>query len=344
MLDARGSFSWNYLDICDPSGGTLVLIWGLGLPFLPGSRLGPRPATRPFVHIVQTVPGGPVGYVLHTVEAPGEAFDPTTGNGRLGKCSFRLEPRGSAFSVRADIDLPLPGGSGRLFGRVEAEGPAVGESAPLAEAGVLHAWRPLLVGGGGTAELRSQRGHSSTRGTSYCDMNVSCQALPDQGIEKWFWARVAFADSTFIVYAVVDDQGNLESFLLRQRGHTLARVAGTVSWGREAIGRFGLTYPDSLLVTTEDGERLLLRQVEALEDGPFYGRYFCRASSRERGDGAGIAEWVVPGLVDIPWQRPFLKMKVFGAEAPNSMWLPLFSGFHEAPWRRMVRSLRFPGT
>ena len=65
-----GGFAWWYLDLITPQGDGLVLIWALGLPFLPGyadsARRGSpqRPDGRPSINIVVYRDGKPDFYLL----------------------------------------------------------------------------------------------------------------------------------------------------------------------------------------------------------------------------------------------------------------------------------------
>jgi hypothetical protein len=72
-----------------------------------------------------------------------------------------------------------------------------------------------------------------------------------------------------------------------------------------------------------------------VDEGPFYLRFLVDAATRENQRGRGIAEQVAPEQVDRSWQRPFIRMRTHATAAPNSIWLPLFSGPREGRSRRL---------
>ena len=87
-----------------------------------------------------------------------------------------------------------------------------------------------------------------------------------------------------------------------------------------------------------------------VDDGPFYQRYMLSAErirseptarSAERVLGNGMAEYVEPDRIDVPWQRPFVAMKtqLVDSSRKNSILLPLFTGFKADRAARLARSL-----
>ena len=76
--------------------------------------------------------------------------------------------------------------------------------------------------------------------------------------------------------------------------------------------------------------------AKLVDDGPFYQRYWVKG---RRGDGAtghGFAEVVRPELVDLGWQRPFVRMRTHSLKGQNSLFLPLFNGPLDGGWRRLA--------
>lgn len=56
--------------------------------------------------------------------------------------------------------------------------------------------------------------------------------------------------------------------------------------------------------------------------------------------GFGIYEFVQPGRIDLPWQRPFVRMRTHRVGDENSALLPLFSGWEMGRERRWLNTFR----
>jgi hypothetical protein len=81
--------------------------------------------------------------------------------------------------------------------------------------------------------------------------------------------------------------------------------------------------------------------LDPVDNGPFYLRFPVAARCPRTGErGRGFAEIVKPGQVDIPWMRPFVRMRCHRLDGINSPLLPLFSGPRRGRLRRTLGNLR----
>ena len=200
------------------------------------------------------------------------------------------------------------------------------------------------------------RGRVVVDGAGYHDRNGGLAPLHDQGIAWWLWGRAAFADEERVVYALWPeardgasaDTGPCEAFgvVVDARGSRV--VPGlTVSLVRAPTNWLGMRRVDELVA--QDGDRVFLRAraVHVVDDGPFY----CRALwAADRGDDDGgrssarrtngVMETVDPHRIDVPWQRPFVRMRVTPpGPATPSPWHPLFAGYIDGRVGRLLRGL-----
>lgn len=329
-VQTQGGFLWWYADLQTPAGDGLVVIWSLGLPFLPGSREN-RPAfRRPAVSVAHYVGGKQQLYLLQDYQSHDADIAPLTGCARIGQSNYQFSTEGSEVVLEIDLDEPIPNSDERLRGRIHVRGPATGleptVEAPSLETDTPHIWAPKTVHAEGSATLTYDGKVHTLRGSAYVDSNVSSTPLPSQGIESWQWGRVTFPTYTVVYYEVTEVDGARQRYLHRQAcGQSLERLGGRLDFTDFERGFFGLSTPRSVIIGAP-GLSLLGQTVRLLEDGPFYTRGLVRATDSEGREGFGFCETVVPDKIDRPWQRPLVKMRTHQVGGSNSFFLPLFSG------------------
>ncbi|MBV9775071.1 MAG: hypothetical protein JO040_14050 [Gemmatimonadetes bacterium] len=344
LFRAPGGFAWWYADLVTPEGDGLVLIWSYGLPFLPGyadaARRGApqRPAERPGVNVVAYRRGRPVVYLLQEYPAAEPPTD-ASGTQRIGDCVFIRSVRDGRCTLHAELDCPLPGTSGRLTGTVRIEGVA---RAPDGGSTLdfPHLWTPLTGPAEGTASLRvGGREVFRASGRAYHDRNGGRIPLHALGIRCWMWGRFPFAGREVVYYLLCPEQGTEPEcigLVVHGDGRT-ERVDGlSAELGRERWTFGGLQRPEWIRLAVRGEPWLEVRHRTVADVGPFYLRLLSEGEMRgERATGWG--ELCVPGRVDLPRHRPFVRMRVHRVAGPNSPWLPLFTGPRQG---RLIRLLR----
>lgn len=342
-LHSVGGFVWWYLDLTDEQGSGLVLVWALGLPFLPGSRQGQRATRRPALHIAYYERGRQELYLLQQFPPDSASFT-HGGEGELGRSKFSVRVTDEQLTVVARLDLEVPRSHERLVGEVMAHGPSVllGDADTTAN----HVWTPRSITARGEASLRYGRESITMQGAAYFDSNLSRLPLQNQGIESWRWGRVSFPDVTLVYYDLMGEGETHTSTVFSQQTSSQPRpIADTPKFSRFRRGNFGLMGPRRVELVV-DGDRFEL-ELDLVEDGPFYHRYLVHgvrigepgSGHAGRCTGHGIAELVRPPLIDTPWQRPFVAMRTHYIMGHNSPLMPYFCGFKRDREERLARAL-----
>jgi hypothetical protein len=329
------------MDLLDPSGSGFVMVWSRGLPFLRGSRDTIRTQFRYSLHIATYAQGKCRQYLLQEFPQEAVELDERTGNARFGRSEFHVESTGSETKLQARLDIDLPERGDRWMGEVELRGPTVRFDGVHERRGNAHTWCPISVHAQGEVDLRSQKSRFSARGGAYFDSNSSATPLHEEAIPRWDWGRVQFPDRTLVYYLVGgESKPSPDSLLLEADGQ-----GSTLCWApdtrrsRRTFSKYGVRTPRQIELT-EKGYQI--RLVFPVDIGPFYERYLLEARGPRGETGLGIGEVVLPGRIDQPWMRPFVRMKTHHLTESNSMWLPLFSGVSDTPLVRLWRSLRRP--
>ncbi len=341
---APGGFAWWYLDVCDAEGNGLVLIPSWGLPFLPGRESAARRAEagaadlEPSINVALYRRGEPAAYLLQRINP--RLAQRGDGGWTLGGAWFRVQVDAGEVEVRAELDLPSPGG-GRVQGKVHARGAMARIAAAGSDHAAPHCWGPVMPGGRATVDLRWDGMPIDLEGEAYLDRNWSDRPLGALGIRRWTWARYAEAGQTRIAY-------HAESAVEGAPDVSLAVACG--SDGRTQVDHdakiiasssrrdpFGLLLPSALCVASDHfASRLAV--TSWVDRGPFYARGLCRSDD----GGHGFVEVVEPGRVDRAVHRPLVRMAVHDPTGANSIWLPLFAGPRESRWRRLLQSMGAP--
>ena len=343
VLDAPGGFAWWYADVITPEGDGLVLIWSYGLPFLPGyadsARRGypERPLSRPSVNIAVYRAGKEVAYLLQ--EYPETPFGATDAQ-VIGGCRFERQMDGGRCRLDVTLDCPVPGTRDRLMGTVRVEG-----AVPILDTGIglstgAHLWTPLAAPA--TASVSLDVGADPVvriAGRAYHDCNTGLHALHDLGIERWMWGRFPFADGERIYYLLWPSDGG--------EARCLGLTVGRDGSMREAPGltaelfgeqrtRFGLRHPGRIRLQ-DGGLWLDVHHRATVDSGPFYLRFQSEAVLPGGERVLGWGELCEPARVDLRRFRSLVRMRVHQTAAPNSLWLPLFSGPRQDRLARLIR-------
>lgn len=343
VMQKPGAFCWWYLDLVDEMGDGMVLVWSFGLPFLPGARLRPRPVDRPALSVAVYRGGRADFYLLQQLAGTDVAM--SEGWWQFGDSTIALTEHHGARRLVAKLDMPVPATRARLVGEVEAHGQGCRLSRTTC-GDSRHGWSPLMTAARGTAEIvwgNTTGDAIALDGRSYLDSNASTVALDELGIDDWLWGRVGLGARELVYYVVrPEHDGEPETsmvLLVEPSGETRLVADAELSFGARRRGLYGLSHDRTLRVRAPDLDVLV--EAEALvEDGPFYLRSLIRARSEKSGEsGHGVAERVVPKLVDVPWQRPFVRMRRHVVGGDNSIWLPLFSGKKAGRLGRLVAQL-----
>lgn len=332
-----GGFLWWYADLETPAGDGLVVIWSLGLPFLPGSREYQPAFRRPAVSVAHYVKGQQQLYLLQDYPSHNANIAPFTGCARIGKSTYEFLSEDSNVVLQIDLDEPIPNSQERLRGKIRITGPTTGLE-PNTGTDTAHIWAPKTAHADGNATIIYDDKVHVMRGSAYVDSNISSTPLPSQGIQSWQWGRITFPQYTVVYYEVTGVDGARQRYLHRQtRGLPLERLSGRLDFAEFERGTFGLATPRSVLIGAS-ALTVLGKTVHLLEDGPFYARGLVRATDSNGQEGAGFCETVAPSKIDRPWQRPFVRMRTHRVGGSNSFFLPLFSGPRSDRAKRFLRA------
>lgn len=335
-------FAWWYCDVIDPvSGDGLVVVGSVGLPFVPRRSGRREPAIeRPSLSISAYRGGREHFYLLAAGCRDDSYWDAARGHFRIGASELRIDRDGRELRFRADLDAPLPG-RGRLRGVVELGGTSCeGAVGALGDASA-HAWSPLATACDARAVLQlGDAGRFDLHGRGYLDGNRSDLPLGALGIEDWRWGRVAFPDHELVWFRLRPPEGPARALLLHVARDGSVRVADDpeIAIEERRTTLFGLRRTASVDVRSGGEHVCTIRYSSLVDDGPFYQRYLVAAVDVRGARGRGFAERVVPARVDVPWQRPFIEMRVQRQGEAGSRWLPLFAGPRRGRLRRLVSS------
>lgn len=351
VVAADGGFVWWYADLLDEAGNGLVVIWSLGLPFLPNTRLGGAATQRPSISFAYYPRGLPGFYLLqehphHTVGT----YSPE-GSTSIGASRFEVTTEGMTTRVNIELDEPLPNTSERLVASIQLSG----HSPTLVDPseGAFHLWTPRLLHAEARADFTVGTRHETLSGVGYFDGNASLLPLHDQGIESWRWARFTLGKRAFVVYDVGGTQPDARVLEADGEG-ALRALRAKPRFGDHQRGLYGITSPRRIELDLEQ-ERLICVASRQVDEGPFYQRFVLDVRSepievassvtaRLAGNpghsssarGGGFYEVVVPDRIDRPWQRPFIRMRTHRIGGENSALLPFFTGWED---RRVSRVL-----
>ena len=368
FFTAPGGFAWWYLDLITPAGDGLVLIWAYGLPFLPGyagaARRGrpQQPLQRPSVNLALYRAGRLEAYLLqegfgeeaasYQLPAAGEPpVLPAAGSRRpaasslnpeswlLGRSRFHTRVERGRRRVEVALDCAVPGSRERLTGRVRLDGVAAHDVADAAP-GEPHLWTPLTGPAQAEAALDfGGRPLARLRGRGYHDRNGGLRPLHELGMRRWMWGRFPLREHELIYYLLWPAGGGeprVLALLVGADGGVQRRDDLRVELGAERRTLGGLLHPATIrLVDTRGRPWAGIEHVRKVESGPFYLRFQSEARLPDGERALGWGELCEPDRVDRALHRPLVRMRVHRPGAPNSRWLPLFSGPRPGRLRRL---------
>lgn len=323
----QGGFVWWYLDLRGSAGSGLVLLWGVGLPFVPRGGTEKEGALQ----LVYYEAGRAEYYHLATFPK----FDELAMNGsfELPGGSLRVSERGGEVVVEARLRDVSPYDDGFEL-ELEVRGPAT----PSRDGGSgMHLWAPRTVVASARVVFDFAGRSLAFDGSAYFDSNAATVPLPEQNIDVWRWGRLSFPDETVIFYDVEGpEHRDTLTFSLDRDGRRLD--AENIEWFDERRALFGVVAPRAGRLAFPAGD-VEFHTESLVDDGPFYQRYLIEGRRRDGSVGRGFYEVVVPGRLDRRWQRPLVAMRVRRADsAEDSRWLPLFRGARRGRVRRLLRS------
>lgn len=337
-LHTPGGFVWWYADLVNGEGDGCVLVWSFGLPFLPGSRDGGVARSLPALHFAFYKGGQEQFYLLNRHPERDAAVDVDTGSAQIGKSKITLVEEGEEVRLSASVDEPLSSTSKRLRVDLKVSGPRFRVDASTSES--RHVWCPRSVDAQGSARFSCEDADEQLFGSAYIDSNASLQALHEQELSSWRWGRVVFPDGTLVFYDVEADNGATDALAFFQ-DHAGNRWEGLrLRFGGARQGSYGIFSPRTLQVEGA-GRRYIVKYEHLVDDGPFYQRFLLSATGSKGQTGSGMGEYVLPAMVDLPWQRPLVRMKTFDVGRKNSMWLPFFTGNRRSRTGRMLHKAFF---
>ena len=354
---SQPSFSWWYIDVLNEQGDGCVCIFSQGLPFLPASD-GSK-SDRYAVNVVLYKSGKESFYLLQefpssevkftTLESHplsivrkeiwtigGHTFHRTIQNGKV-HCVVEL------CSSMTAIDDPDAGH--RVSGKIELSGSLLNHIPVTGTSKSRHQWIPLTTQCTANIALTTDNDTLYSQGWAYHDSNISTCDLDALSIEYWWWARVTFADRTWILY-LVEPEPSLEYISQKNRsvwmvasvsadGEWVQHLVNSVTIHSRKLSIYGLSLPSKWDIQLESGESLQVEQVTWLDDSPFYQRVQIRMT-HESESALGFMEHVVPTKLNIPWQQPFIRMKTHFQNTPGSFFSPLFTGPSKTRWSRQL--------
>jgi hypothetical protein len=355
LLEAPGGFLWWYVDLVEPDGNGLVLIWSYGLPFLPGyaqaARDGraPEPGQRPSVNLSIYKDGALDFYLLQELEPDQAVWSSAEDTWRFGDCRMRRQIVDDRVELDIDIDCPIGGADDRLIGRIELDGvhrepctthDRLDDGAPAEHLG-HHDWTPITGPARGVAELTHGDQRWQIEGRAYHDRNGGSIPQHDLGIDHWIWGRVPLADRELIYYLLwTERDGAPDCFGLSidDDGRTQLIDDLQVERGRAHRNLGGLRWWPQLEISCAGQPWLSVRHRDVVDSGPFYMRYLTEVTVPGNQPVRGFGELCEPARVDLARHRPLVRMRTHDLGGRNSIWLPLFTGPKTGRVRRLIGS------
>lgn len=323
-----GGFAWWYLDVCNDQGDGLVLIWGLGLPFVPGARALGAPSGHGSLMCGLTRAGKTMFYSL--VEHHVEEDFAADGSAVIGQTAISVKETEGNLTLTANLEVPF-GGANHLVGRVTLSGEKLRLPGPAVDKdGEEHVWSPRVLSGVARVELSDGSERYEFSGSGYFDGNHSAQSLFRQNIRSWTWARVSFGEHSAVIYHILGSsqsaQGKAEQLIFASGTgpELLIHQEARVDFQGRRVSPYGIVAPSEVFASSETGN-CRIQLGARVEDGPFYQRYAVSAEMDGEA-GRGFLEVLRPNRVDASFLRPLVRMRTYRTAGGNSVFAPLFLG------------------
>ncbi len=317
------AYEWWYFDaLSDDGNEALVIVFldnfiysprynDIGKILTNGEGHSPNRERFPAVSITYFRDGKQVYRAVN--EFPAEQFTASENvpECKIGNSSFRYESAsyGSGFSV--SIDVPLSRNR-RLEAKLEwLSIESDFGSAPFCYDASSHCWNmvaprsdvtgkiTVVDSGGRNLDVRN------FRGTGYHDHNLDNRWLA-KTVRDWHWGRAHFADCTaiFYRYCEIGDENPITKLFLIKNGELQTREVRfeEQNYTRD---RFGIRYPTSLGLISEDGIQLTSKPLKII-DSSFYHLRFLSLITLTLADGKehqthGITEFIAPKALKHRW-------------------------------------------
>jgi hypothetical protein len=324
-----------------------VLIWGFGLPFVPGytsaarEGIASRPLEHPSLNVAVYAHGRPTLYLLQEYPTEAASWSLASGTWRFGESVIRTGERDGRRWVRADLDCPVPGSPDRLTGQVEVEGVIRRAGPAVAAVDSPHLWTPLLGPAEGSADLAIGSAALAVSGPAYHDRNASTTPLHELGIDRWLWGRTVRGD-TLVVWYVLWPEGDVnmprvEVLTVDAQGRTVHLDEAELVLRDPGRGWLGMPRWRSAQLLRAGRAWLDLEFARPVDEGPFYLRQQVVVRGQDGDTSNGWAEVCVPDRLDLALHRPLVTMAHHRVDGANSWWLPLFSGPRAGRLGRLAR-------
>lgn len=166
-----------------------------------------------------------------------------------------------------------------------------------------HSWNLLLPRAGVMGNLnidgRSDMYTLAFNGLGYHDHNIGFEPLKES-FDDWYWGRVHFTDYTLVYYLMNTHEGvQKNAWLLPLEKGMQDFTIDHIELSDYSENRFGLNAA-KILKCTGEGLELIIRSDKVIDDGPFYQRYYSKASfvtGSTRRIQRGISEYIKPDRI-----------------------------------------------
>ena len=310
------AYEWWYFDALSDDGGDAIVI-----AFLDNFIYSPRYNAANGNHV--ETGGFPAvsftyfseGRQVYRAESEFLASDlrasADTPECKIGKNGFRFESAAYGSGYIVEIDLPLRGGR-RLRGDLEwLSIESDFGSAPFCYDETAHCWNMVAprCDVSGKLTVTDPRGRSvdtrSFRGTGYHDHNLDNRWLA-KTVKEWHWGRAHFADSTvvFCRYAEIGREGSTDRVMIIRDG-MLEEHEVRCEEQTHVRDRFGIRYPTKLVLASDNGLRLVVEPLKAIDSNFYHLRFLSSitvdaAECREQ-NTTGITEFISPRALKHRW-------------------------------------------
>ena len=315
------AYEWWYFDALSDDGNEAVVIVFLDnfiyspryndLRKTNGSAAIPENERFPAVSITYYRDGKQVYRAVNEYRAGQFAASENTPECKIGNSSFRYESAsyGSGFSVAIDVPLSR---NRRLEAKLEwLSIESDFGTAPFCYDDSTHCWNMVAPRSDVTGKITvvDSSGRKldvrSFRGTGYHDHNLDNRWLV-KTVRDWHWGRAHFADCTAIFYRyreIGDGSPTTKLFLIKDGELQVREVRfEEQNYVRD---KFGIRYPTSLHLISEDGIRLNSKPLKVI-DSSFYHMRFLSSITLKLADGkehhtTGIGEFIAPKALKHRW-------------------------------------------
>ena len=341
IMQSIGSFTWWYVDLTDQEGNGLVLIWFVGLPFLPSKSLDLKPKNNSGVTVSLYKRHRLDFYAFQTYAPDQIHISEDQKEWRMGNSELKLVAEEGSLLLTAHLELPFAGSDTPFTGDLKIEG-YLRNAAPSmgSHEHPKHVWCPMMLQGKGLFEGQANAEITTLTGSAYMDRNQSEESLPQLGIEDWHWCRLSFPEETWVFYFLKGIDGKwLQWAFCADADHNFTQVEVLKHEVKNIKrDRYGILWHQTHFFHVKSKpEPLQMELSPALERSPFYMRHMSNASLGAH-QGQGIYERILPQKISQKWMQPLMAMRINEWHRNKSMWLALFEGPAKGKLKRLWNS------